>query len=131
MIDGDISTMNTEELTQIEDHNKMFLYARAVHANHMIQYHMHEISDRQRVVNEYRFMADGGREMIPLELDKYKSDPVVNQHIMQMIDTGIHWHKQTFREILMELRKIRNGETPTKNQQRIQRNSYDVLGKPR
>ena len=52
--------------------------------------------------------------MIPLELDKYKSDLVVNQHIMQMIDTNIHWYEQTFREILMELRKIRNGETPTK-----------------
>ena len=46
-IDGDNSTMNTEELTQIEDRNKMFLYARALHANHMIQYHMHEISERQ------------------------------------------------------------------------------------
>ena len=52
--------------------------------------------------------------MIPLESDKYKSDLVVNQHIMQMIDTDIHWYEQTFREILMELRKIRNGETPTK-----------------
>ena len=51
-IDGDISTMNTEELTQIEDCNKKFLYTRAVHANHMIQYHMHEISECQRVVNE-------------------------------------------------------------------------------
>ena len=36
------------------------------------------------------------------------------QHIMQMIDTDIRWYEQTFREILMELRKIRNGETPTK-----------------
>ena len=52
-IDGDISTINTEELTQIEDRNKQFLYARAVHANHMIQYHMNEISERQRVVDEY------------------------------------------------------------------------------
>ena len=52
--------------------------------------------------------------MIPLESDKYKSDPVINQHIMQMIDTDIYWYKQTFREILTELRKIRNGETPTK-----------------
>ena len=59
-------------------------------------------------------MADEGREMIPLESDKHKSDPVVNQHIMQMIDTDIHWYEQTFREILMELRKIQNGETPTK-----------------
>ena len=114
MIDGDISTINTEELTQIQDRNKQFLYARAVHANHMIQYHMNEILERQRVVNKYRFMADEGREMIPLESDKYKSDPVVIQHMMQMIDTDIHWHEQTFREIIMELRKIRNGETPTK-----------------
>ena len=75
---------------------------------------MHEISERQRVVDEYRFMANGGRKMIPLESERYKSDLVVNQHIMQMIDTDIHWYKQTFREIFMELRKIQNGETPTK-----------------
>ena len=53
MIDGDISTINTAEQTQIEDRNKQFLYARAVHANHMIQYHMNEIMERQRVVDEY------------------------------------------------------------------------------
>ena len=75
---------------------------------------MHEIPERQQVVDEYQFMADGGREMILLELDKYKSDPVINQHIIQMIDIDIYWYGQTFREILMELRKIRNGETPTK-----------------
>ena len=114
MINSDISTINTEELTQIEDRSKQFLYARVVHANHMIQYHLNEISECQRVVDEYRFMANEGREMIPLELDKYKSDLVVNQHIMQMIDTDIHWYEQTFREILMELRMIQNGETLTK-----------------
>ena len=47
MIDDDISTMDTEELEQIEDNNKKFLYARAVHANHMIQHHMHEILKHQ------------------------------------------------------------------------------------
>ena len=52
--------------------------------------------------------------MIPLESDQYKSDPVINQHIMQMIDTNIFWYGKTFRVILMELRKIRNGESPTK-----------------
>ena len=52
-IDGDISTMETEELAQIEDNNKKFLYARVVHANHMIHYNMHEISECQRVVNKY------------------------------------------------------------------------------
>ena len=51
-------------------------------------------------------MADGGREMIPLESDQYKNDPVINQHIMQMIDTNIFWYGKTFRVILMDLRKI-------------------------
>ena len=51
--DGDISTIDCEELTRIKDKNKKFLYARAVHANHMIQYHMNEISECQRVVDEY------------------------------------------------------------------------------
>ena len=59
-------------------------------------------------------MANRGWEMIPLESDEYKSDLVVNQHTMQMIDTNIHWYKQTFREIKTELRKIQNGETPAK-----------------
>ena len=112
--DGDISTIITAEQTQIEDRNKQFLYARAVHANHMIQYHMNEIMERQRVVDEYRLMADEGRELIPLESDMHRLDPVVIQHTMQMIDTDIHWHEQTFRDIIMELRKLRNGETPTK-----------------
>ena len=113
-IDGDISTMDTEELEQREDNNKKFLYARAVHANHMIQHHMHEILECQRVVDEYRSMANRGREMIPLESDQYKIDPVINQHIMQMIDTDIFWYRKTFRAILMELWKIRNGESIAK-----------------
>ena len=112
--DGNISTINTAELTQIEDRNKQFLYARAIHANHMIQYHMNEILERQRVVDEYRLMADEGRELIHLESELHRSDPVVIQHTMQMIDTDIHWHEQTFRDIIKELRKLRNGETPTK-----------------
>ena len=113
-INSDISTIDSEELPRIKDKNKKFLYARVVHANHMIQYHMHEISECQRVVDKYQSMANKGRDTIPLESDEYKSDPVVNQHIMQMIDTDIHWYEQTFREIIMELRKIWNGETPTK-----------------
>ena len=56
-------------------------------------------------------MMDEGREMIPLESDLHKSDPVINQHIMQMIDTDIFWYGETFKEILMELRQIRHGET--------------------
>ena len=105
-IDGDISTVRTDELEQIEVNNKKFLYARAVHANHMIQHHMHEILEHQRVVDEYQSMTNGGREMIPLESDQYKNDLVINQHIMQMIDTDIFWYGKTFRAILMELQKI-------------------------
>ena len=56
-------------------------------------------------------MMDEGWEMIPLESDLQKSDPVTNQHIIQMIDTDIFWYGETFKEILMELRKIRHGET--------------------
>ena len=52
-INGDISMTDSEELTRIKDENKKFLYAQAVHANQMIQYHMHEISKHQRVVNAY------------------------------------------------------------------------------
>ena len=53
--------------------------------------------------------------MIPLESDQYKNDPVINQHIMRMIDTDIFWYGKTFRAILMELWKIRNGESIAKS----------------
>ena len=86
-INGDISTTNSSEQLIIEDKNKKFLYARAMHASHMIQHHMYEISQRQRVINEYRSMMDEGREMILLDSDLHKSDPVIIRHIMQMIDT--------------------------------------------
>ena len=114
MIDGDFSMMDTEELEQIEDNNKKFLYARAVHASHMIQHHMQRIFECQQVVDVYRSMADGGREMIQLESDQYKNDLVINQHIMQMIDTDIFWYGKTFRAILMELWKIQNRESNAK-----------------
>ena len=59
-------------------------------------------------------MDNGERDMISLESDLFKKDPVITQHIMQMIDTDIFWYEKTFRGILMELRKIRNGKTITK-----------------
>ena len=94
----------------------------------MIQHHMHEISERQRVVDEYQSMVDRGREMIPLKSDQYKNknDPVINQHIMQMIDTNIVWYGETFRAILMEIRKIRNGETATTTSEELnEKESYE------
>ena len=44
-IDGDISTTNSSEQQRIEDKNNQFLYARAMHASHMIQHHMQGISE--------------------------------------------------------------------------------------
>ena len=55
----------------------------------MIQHHMHETMEHHRVVDEYRSVANGDRDVIPLESDQYKNDPVINQHIMQMINADI------------------------------------------
>ena len=57
---GDISANMMNEEVLMSDNEKMFLYARAVHSNHSIQYHMHQIMERQRVVNEYRNMTMEG-----------------------------------------------------------------------
>ena len=43
--DGDISAITTNEVESMSDDEKMFLYARAVHSNHSIQYHMHQIME--------------------------------------------------------------------------------------
>ena len=105
MMDGDISTTEADEKEQIEESNKKFQY-RAVHSHHIIQQHMQQILEHQRVVDEYRSMANEEKEMIPLESNLYKTDPVINQHIIQMIDMDIFSYERTFGSILMELRKI-------------------------
>ena len=46
--DGDISTSMTNEPGQMSEEYKKFLYARATHSNHSIQYHMQQIIERQR-----------------------------------------------------------------------------------
>ena len=38
----DISANMTSEEESMSDDERMFLYARAVHSNHSIQYHMHQ-----------------------------------------------------------------------------------------
>ena len=64
----------------------------------MIQPHMQQVLEHKRVVNEYRSMADGEREMILLEPDQFKNDLVINQHIMQMIDNDISGMKRPSRQ---------------------------------
>ena len=44
MNDGNISMSMTKEPEQVSEGDKKFLYARAVHSNHSIQYHMKEWS---------------------------------------------------------------------------------------
>ena len=60
----------------------------------MIQHHMQQILECRRVVDEYRSLADEERDIIPLESSLYKTDPVVDQHIIQMIDTDILWYEK-------------------------------------
>ena len=43
MNDGNISTSMMNEQESMSEDDKKFLYARAVHSNHSIQYHMHQI----------------------------------------------------------------------------------------
>ena len=59
MSDGDISMTMTNGQEQMSEDYKKFLYARATHSNHSIQYHVQQIIERQKVVDEYKH--DNGR----------------------------------------------------------------------
>ena len=41
-----------------------------MHANQMIEYHMQEILDRQRVIDKYKTMAGGAQDIIALESEQ-------------------------------------------------------------
>ena len=60
--DCDISVNKMNKEKSMSDNEKMFLYARAVHSNHSIQYHMHQIMEWQREGNEYRNMTMVGMD---------------------------------------------------------------------
>ena len=59
-------------LEQASRDYKKFLYARATHLNHAIQYHMQQIIERQKVVNKYRSMMVEGMDLIPLDSNHTK-----------------------------------------------------------
>ena len=65
-----ITTMNGPQ--QMSEDYKNFLYARATHSNHLIQYHMQQIIERQNVVDEYRSMMMESMGLTPLELNLHK-----------------------------------------------------------
>ena len=58
--DGNISTTMMNGSKQVRGDYKKFMYARAPHSNHAKQYHMQQIMERQKVVNEYRSMMMEG-----------------------------------------------------------------------
>ena len=72
MNDSDISTTMTNGSEQAGGDYKTFLYARVTHWNHAIQYHMQQVMERQKVVDEYRSMMMEGMDLMPLESNLYK-----------------------------------------------------------
>ena len=106
MNDGNISTNTTNEEESMSDDEKMFLYARVVHSNHSIQYHMHQIMEQQKVVDEYRNMTMGGMNLIPLESNLHKYSPVIISQIINMIESDIFWHHKMFESVMSDLRNM-------------------------
>ena len=106
MNDGDISTNMMNEEESMSDDEKRFLYARAVHSNHSIQYHMHQIMERQGVVDEYRNMTMEGIILIPLESNLHKYDPVIISQIINMIQMDNFWHRKMFESVMSDLRDM-------------------------
>ena len=102
--DNSANTTNEEEL--MSDDERMFLYARAVHSNHSIQYHMHQIMERQRVIDEYKNMTMEGLDLIPLESNLQQYHPVIISQIINMIESDNFCHHKTFESVKSNLRNI-------------------------
>ena len=106
MSGGDNSVNTTSEEELMSDDERMFLYARAVHSNHSIQYHMHQIMERQRVIDEYKNMTMEGMDLIPLESNLHQYHPVIISQIINMIETDNFWHRKTFESVMSNLRNM-------------------------
>ena len=100
---SDISANTTNEEVSMSDDERMFLYARSVHSNHSIQYHMHQIMERQRVVDEYRNMMMEGMVLIPLESNLHKFHLVIISQIINMIESENFCHRRTFESVMSDL----------------------------
>ena len=102
----DNSTNTTSEEESMSDNERMFLYARAVHSNHSIQYHMHQIMERQKVIDEYRNMTMEGLDLIPLESNLHQYHQVIISQIINMIESDNFYHHQTFESVKSDLRNM-------------------------
>ena len=100
------STNMTSEEESMSDNERMFLYARAVHSNHSIQYHMHQIMERQKVIDEYRNMTMEGWDLIPLESNLHRYHPVNISQIINMIESDNFCHYKTFKSVKSDLRNM-------------------------
>ena len=103
MKNGDISMGMANEPEQLSEEDKKFLYARAVCSNHSVQYHMHQIIKRQKVVDKYRSMTMEGMGLTPLDSNLHQYDLVIISQIMPMIDADNFWHQKTFNVVLTAL----------------------------
>ena len=102
----DNSTNTTSEEESMSDNERMFLYARAVHSNHSIQYHMHQIMERQKVIDEYRNMMMEGLDLIPLESNLHRYHPVIISQIINMIESDNFCHYKTFESVKSDLQNM-------------------------
>ena len=93
----DNSTNTASEEESMSDNERMFLYARAVHSNHSIQYHMHQIMERQKVVDEYRNMMMEGLDLITLEFNIHRYHPVNISQIINLIESDNFLSSPDFR----------------------------------
>ena len=99
-----VNTTSEEEL--MSDNERMFLYARAVHSNHSIQYHMHQIMEGQKVIDEYRNMTMEGLDLIPLESNLHQYHPVITSQIINMIESDNFCPHKTFESVKSNLRNM-------------------------
>ena len=107
LMNGFNNSMNTvSEEESMSDDERMSLYARAVHSNHSIQYHMHQIMERQKVIDEFRNMTMEGLDMILLESNLHRYHPVIISQIINMIELDNFCHYQTFESVKSDLRNM-------------------------
>ena len=86
MNDSDISMTMMNGPEQMSEDYKKFMYASATHSNHVIQYYMQQIIERQKVVDEYRSMMMEGMSLIQLESNLYRNDLIVISQTIQMTE---------------------------------------------
>ena len=67
---------------------------------------MHQIMERQKVIDEYRNMTMEGLDLIPLESNLHRYHPVIISQIINMIESDNFCHYQTFKSVKSNLRNM-------------------------